>query len=101
MHRVSYIYPFLPSILYSTKKIHELVVCLDMFEESLDGVTFAKHITEIFVGKADYNKDLGLGLRLSNWFVTTIDRTTTNKRAKDITTEDHRISPFSVCLFPH
>ena len=63
-----------------TKKIHQLVVRLGLYAESLDGDTIAEHVVETLVGDVNVDNDKGLGLKLRNWRVSALDRASTNKK---------------------
>lgn len=84
-----------------TKKIHQLVVRIGLFSESLDGATLAEHVTETFIGKAEDDQDNGLEMPLKNMRAASIDRASTNKRALDILMQDHGISPFAAYCMSH
>lgn len=77
----------------ATKKIHEFVVHLGLYAESLDGNTIAKHVTAILLGR--------LSLDLKHWKATSIDRAATNKKAMSILHKDQAIAPFRAYCISH
>ena len=89
------------SIHRTTYKIHEFVVCLSLYSESLDGATLAQHAVEILQGNPCDPESRGLGKYLSNWKATGIDRAGTNKKAHKIIKEDYGVEPFTAFCFAH
>ena len=83
-----------------TKRVHEFVVHLGLYAESLDGQTIAKQVIEAIVGN-DNEGVKSIGLKLKNWKATAIDRAGTNKRAMDIVHKDHNVHPFSAHCVSH
>ena len=83
-----------------TGRIHEFVIHLGLYSESLDGATIAEHVSETLT-RSDTEEVRGLGLKLKHWKCTAIDRAGTNKRAMDIVEEDHGVSPFSAFCVSH
>ena len=84
-----------------TYRIHEFIVRLSLFTESLDGATLAAHVVEVLCGESGDNQDKGLDKRLADLRAISIDRASTNKRAKDILEEDHGINPMASFCFAH
>ena len=56
-----------------TRKIHRIVVHLELFDASLDGATLAQHVTGTLVRKPAFDNNAGLGLKLCDWHTTAID----------------------------
>ena len=83
-----------------TRRIHELVVHLGIYAESLDGASIAKNVSEALMGSDD-NGVPNLELKMKNWKATVINRAGTNKRAMDIVHEDNNVRPFSAYCVPH
>ena len=74
----------------TTNKIHEFVIRLSMFTDSLDGETLAVHIVDTLKS---------LGLKLNHWYATSVDRAATNKKAVHVITRDYYLVPFlSFCI---
>ena len=56
-----------------TGRIHEFVIHLGLYSESLDGATIAEHVSETLT-RSDTEEVRGLGLKLKHWKCTAIDR---------------------------
>ena len=84
-----------------TRKIHELVIGLELFAEGLDGASLTQYTVDTFIGKAAEPGDHGISKQMRHLIAVAIDRGSTNKRAKDILHEDHSITPFAAYSFPH
>jgi len=74
-------------------KIVELIVRLELFSESLDGATIAKHLHDLLVKS--------LKVKLRNWRATGMDRAGTNKKAMELITEKTGINTLNVYCISH
>lgn len=77
------------------------VVGLELFAESLNGKTLAKHFVETLIGNPNDRKDHGLNLHLNNLIATAIDRASINKRGLDILKTEYGVNTFSAYCFSH
>ena len=76
-----------------TFKIHTVVVHLELYQESLDGNSIAKHVKDAIA------KDIGL--QLKHMRATSIDRAGTNKRAMTVLHDLDGIKAFAAFCMPH